>query len=304
MLASLVATNPPESLHVHLLRDESLPPEVASALGDLVRAAGGVCDVIDVPLESREQWPDSDRFPANAWYRVRLAELLGDLPRVLYVDADVLMTARLDELWATDLGGCVLGAVTQYLYPAMIPRVQNELDLPGISTYFNSGVLLIDLARWRADRITDAIKEYVSSHMLVWPDQDSLSGVLHSRHHYLHPRWNAMPGIWELSPRHLPYPAHEVREAAADPAIVHFLGPHKPWHYRCKSRYRADWFRYLEQTPWAGRAMEGRSIGHALLRPLPLLWAYNVEAAISRWPALARLGGASMPSRSARMRPE
>jgi lipopolysaccharide biosynthesis glycosyltransferase len=283
MLSSLVAQNAAESLHVHLLYDGSLPAADVKSLSGLVTEAGGRFDAIDVPPDSSRRWPDSDRFPANAWYRVRLPELLPDVRRVLYIDADTLIVAPLQELWDTELDCSPLAAVTQYLYPAMVARVADDPRL-SVADYFNSGVLIFDLARWRSESITDEIAAYVGdrSHQLVWPDQDALNAVLHARRHVLHPRWNAMTGIWELPDRQLPYGVGDLSEARADPAIVHFIGPYKPWHFRCKSRYRAEWWRCLERTPWRDRQLEGRSLRHAVFKPLPTVWAYNLEVAIDR----------------------
>jgi lipopolysaccharide biosynthesis glycosyltransferase len=185
-----------------------------------------------------------------------------------------------------DLNGHPIAATTQYLYPNMVARVEHDLGLD-VTSYFNSGVLLLDLDAWRTNGLTDALAEHVRKHMrqLVWPDQDALNGVLHSQRTPLHPRWNAMPGLWELPMRQLPYTRDEVAEARDDPAIVHFLGPYKPWHYRSKSPYRADWFRYLERTPWRGRKIEGRRPVHALLRLLPAPSAYRAEALLGPWAA-------------------
>lgn len=284
MLASLLAHNGREQIHVHLLHDASLPTADVESLGALVRGAGGRFTAIDVPYDRGGLWPVSERFPANAWYRIRLPELLPDVDRVLYIDVDTLITANLRELWSTDLRGSPLGAITQYLYPAMMPRIEAELRLPDVASYFNSGVLLFDLDCWRAQGLKDQIAEYAQTHrhQLVWPDQDALNGVLHARRYRLHPRWNAMTGIWELPLRQLPYPRDQVRQARRDPAIVHFIGPFKPWHFRCKSRYRAEWFEYLQQTRWRGQAVEGRSLRHAVFKPLPTVWAYRLEAAIDR----------------------
>ncbi len=105
---------------------------------------------------------------------------------------------------------------------------------------------------------------------------------MHSRRLHLHPRWNANPAIWGIPPRYLPYSPQEIEEARNDPAIVHFVGPHKPWHYRCRHCYRADYFAYLEQTPWRGRPTEGWSPWQVLLRPLPWLWTYRIELAVAR----------------------
>ena len=282
MLASLVATNAPESIHVHLLHDKSLSAGSLDALRRLVVDSGARFDARAVVVDPAGRWPGSERFPVNAWYRVRLPELLPGVERVLYIDADALITAGIGELWTTDLEGTLVGAITNPLYEKMIPRIQSELGVPDQASYFNSGVLLIDLDAWRRAGITDAIRSFVAGHAIEWPDQDALNGVLHNRRLRLHPRWNAMPGLWELPARYLPYTSDEIREAKGNPAIVHFVGPYKPWHFRSRHPFRTEWFQYLERTPWRGRPVEGRSVWQAMLKPLPTVWAYNVEVNVAR----------------------
>lgn len=279
LLTSLMGTNDPAAIHVHLLHDDSLTASDLAALRTIVVQAGGRFDAVAALGERTESLAQSDRFPLRVWYRVLLPELLPELRRVLYIDADGLVAARLDELWNYELEGNLVGAVTNPLYAGMVPRIVSDLGLPGPSSYFNSGVLLMDLDGWRAADTSRAVFEFARSHPIAWPDQDALNGVLHDRRLHLHPRWNAMPGIWELPRRYLPYTDEEVREAAANPAIVHFVGPYKPWHYRSRHPYRPHYFQYLEQTHWRGRPIEGRSTWHAFLRRLPTPLAHRIELA-------------------------
>jgi lipopolysaccharide biosynthesis glycosyltransferase len=283
MLASLMASNRDVGVHVYLLHDASLSKDAVRDLRGLVISAGGALETISETEARSVALPRSERFPVQAWYRVLLPELLQHLERILYVDADALITSSLSPLWKIDLHGCLVGAVTNPLFASMVPRLQSELGLPDGRSYFNSGVLLMDLNGWRTAGTTQAVIDFATRHRgLVWPDQDALNGVLHASRHHLHPRWNAMPGLWELPRRYMPYSVQETAEAAEDPAIVHFVGPHKPWHYRSKHPYRAEFFRYLSQTPWRGRDIEGRSLWQAALRPLPWLWAYRFEVATER----------------------
>lgn len=289
MLASLMASNKDVEVHVHLLHDASLTADAVRGLGALVTSAGGTFETITEAEAGSTGLPRSERFPVRAWYRVLLPDLLGQLDRVLYVDADALITSSLQPLWETDLHGSLVGAVTNPLFANMVPRLQSDLGLPDGRSYFNSGVLLMDLDAWRAQGTTEAVLDFASRHPgLIWPDQDALNGVLHASRHRLHPRWNAMPGLWELPRRYMPYSDQEMAEAASDPAIVHFVGPHKPWHYRSKHPYRAEFFRYLRHTAWRDRPVEGRSPWQAALRPLPWLWAYRVEVTKERVRAEAR----------------
>ncbi len=285
MLTSLLDTHRPESLHVHLLHDDALPPDAVTALCEIVRAPGGRCEPVSVPTEMAAMTPSSSRFPSTAWHRIRLPELLPEVSRVLYVDADTLFAASVDELFATDLGGLPLGAVTTYLFPSMVARITSELAIRDPRDYFNSGVLLLDLDVWRAERLGDLVAGFVRTHTVIWPDQDSLSGVLHTRRLSLHPRWNAMPGLWELPESWMPYQPEEIERARRDPAIVHFLGPYKPWHHRSKSPYRNRWLEYLSQTVWHGRPIEGRTPYHRALRAMPPGAAARLEIAIDPWRA-------------------
>src|SRR5947209_9425322 len=123
MLASLVATNMPDAIHVHLLHGAALSAQSLDALRRLVLASGARFHARLVPLDVGSVWPGSERFPVNAWYRVRLPELLPEVQRVLYIDADTLITAAIEDLWATDLDGALVGAVTNPLYDNMLPRI-------------------------------------------------------------------------------------------------------------------------------------------------------------------------------------
>ena len=289
MLASLVHSNPADDLHVHLLHDDSLSPESVAALAGIAHRAGASLTPLHVDPVQVGALPASDRFPPLTWYRVLLPELLPELPRVLYLDTDTLVLAPLRPLWELDLEGAWLGAVANPLFRSMRSRVESDLGLPPGAPYFNSGVLLLDLDAWRAHGVTRRVTDLVEGGAAVeWPDQDALNAVLHGRWRELHPRWNAMPALFELPRRHCPHPAAEVREAVADPAVVHFVGPHKPWHYRNRHPLRAEWFRHLQTTPWAGRPVEGRSARHVVLRPLPALWSLRIELALA---AARRPGG-------------
>jgi len=277
MLASLLSANPPETVHVHLLHDASLPDRDLNSLTDLVRERGGAIDTVDVSGRV-EALAWTARFPLSAWFRVLLPGLLPDLDRVLYIDADVLITARLEPLWNIDLYGNLIGAITNPLYPGMADQICADIGWTDVTGYFNSGVLLIDLTGWRRHGITDEVFRFALSRPhLNWPDQDSLNAVLSDRCRHLHPRWNAMPALWQLPRRLLPYSDREIEEAIADPAILHFIGPHKPRHFRFRHPYRQTYLWYLSQTPWRDSDQEGRTPWNALVKPLPVLWSYRVE---------------------------
>lgn len=278
LVSSLVSTNDPAGLHVILLHGADLSDSSVHGILEIGRRAGAACTDLAVDPAALAGLPASERFPVTAWYRILLPQLLPQASRALYLDVDTLVVAPLAPLWDCDLDGMWLGAVTNPLLPSMEARVTSYLGLPSGGDYFNSGVLLLDLEAFRAHDVAGRVAAFVREHPAIpWPDQDALNGVLHEHRLALHPRWNAMPGVFELPARYLPYPREVTREAADDPAIVHFVGPHKPWHHRSRHPYRREWFRHLDTTPWAGRPIEGRSATSTVLRRLPGHWALHLD---------------------------
>jgi lipopolysaccharide biosynthesis glycosyltransferase len=207
--------------------------------------------------------------------------LLPELDRVLYLDADTIVTGPLDELFARDLSHYALAAVVNPLYAWMSDTFLQGLGVPSICKYFNSGVLLMNLDDWRANRYTESILEFgCQQDVGDWPDQNALNAVLWSKCDLIPPRWNALTVYFYGGRRYLCYSASDVDAAREDPAIVHFIGPYKPWHYRSKHPFRAEYFEHARKTPWGDQPVIGRTPLHALVRLLPWTAGLRVESHI------------------------
>jgi lipopolysaccharide biosynthesis glycosyltransferase len=142
--------------------------------------------------------------------------------RVLYLDADILVLDDLGPLWDTDLKGAVVGAV---LDPTMDARIKGRAtgndDVPEVQDYFNAGVLLIDLDRWREERISEKALEYLNHHpRSFFADQDALNLACDGRWTALDLRWNFFHH-WYTSIRDM--------TPAERPMIAHFVTSRKPW---------------------------------------------------------------------------
>lgn len=285
MLSSLLATNKWTTPTIHFLHDDCITAEELGHLERIVHSNGGMWSPVQVPSQMTAIFPFSERYGYSAWYRILLPNILPDLNRVLYLDSDLLILKSLRPLWEYDLGqNACLAAVTQPTLPSMLPRLQSTLGLPDAKSYFNSGVMVLDLDRIRQGNFIDEVLAFIDERRgpMPWADQDPLNAVLHERCVALAPRWNAMTPIYHHSARKLPFTLQEVREAKSDPAIVHFIGPFKPWHYRTRHPYRKRYFEYLALTPWKDKALEGRTRRHMLLRPWPPRWQPHIESVLNR----------------------
>ncbi len=260
MLHSVLAHSRGESVHVHWLHGSDLRGRDRAALERWLAAQGAAATFHPVPDERVAGLPTEGFTGRATWYRILLPELLPEVDRVLFLDADVVVCAALAELWETDLGGAYLGAVTNVLPPEYADRPA-ALGLASPELYFNAGVLLMDLALMRRDDCTARLHRFGVEHAseLVLRDQDALNAVLAHRRAPLNPRWNVMNVFWWPLAETVFDPA-VLERARARPAIRHFEGPdeNKPWHPRCPWDGRELYLAHRRETPWPRVRVAGR----------------------------------------------
>jgi len=231
-LASLCAhLGDPGRLRVTVLHD-GLPAAVRAAVAAAApRAEVRFSEVRDerlgvLPLPRRI----SPYITEISFARLLIPELLPDLSRVLYLDADVLVLGDVTELWDTPLDGVPVAAVVDPMVTTWdAPRGIHNPELVagrGATPYFNSGVLLVDADAWRARDLTAAAVAYGrrEARRIVLSDQEILNAVVDGAFLALDERWNQSAIHLEQEPS----PAFEARLART--RVLHYYGRIKPWH--------------------------------------------------------------------------
>src|SRR4051794_8461151 len=149
MLQSMLAHADGMDVHAHLLHGPAMPREDAERVVRMVERGGGSLTLHRIDNERIEGLPGIDHtgVPPMIWYRIFLPELLPDVEQILYVDVDTVGVASLVPLWQTELRDHPIAAVTNIWEPwnAGYPK-RLGLPLSGPGTYFNSGVILMNLA--------------------------------------------------------------------------------------------------------------------------------------------------------------
>lgn len=239
----------------------------------------------DEPIETTAIRPDpslvrslsiSHHITHVAYYRLLTAELLpSDITRALYLDADLLVLADLAEIWQLPLEGRSCLASVDIACPFVDARLgcrnlkrsypylnsarpipnYRALGMDGAREYFNSGVMSLDLDRWRRNHVADRLLECLhdnAGHVWCW-DQYALNVVLADEWGRLPPRWNQGTHIFKYpSEKNSPIAIAEFVSMRDQPAIVHFTTEWKPWHYRNSHPLRQRFFEFLDQTAWSG----------------------------------------------------
>jgi UDP-glucose/galactose:(glucosyl)LPS alpha-1,2-glucosyl/galactosyltransferase len=200
-----------------------------------------------------------ERVPLVTYFRIRCAEVLpADVKRVLYLDPDIIIIRSIKEIYDTDLKGKYLGAVEDFF-----PYRDHQLYL-NISTsykYFNSGVMLIDIERFRENRVSERVFDFArrfGRELRVY-DQDALNAILYDNWLPLDQKWNVTNICYE--PRRYKRTRNpQVRKVPDDPAVIHYTCTPKPWDYLCDHPLKGEYWRYLAMTPFKGAKPSGITV--------------------------------------------
>jgi len=206
-------------------------------------------DIKDFPVGRSDQ---PEHISLAAYYRLFLAGLLPEtINKVLYLDCDLICQSSLQEFWDTDLTDSPLACVKDIPFSGICEAIRLGYD-EGLG-YFNSGVLLINLAYWRENNVRQQFIDYIAGNQssIRYHDQDVLNCVFKGKVKFVHPRFNAQDRLFhQHNMGALPYPDEEVVQARSNPAIVHFTYKNKPWILGSRHPYQHFFASYKKETPW------------------------------------------------------
>jgi lipopolysaccharide biosynthesis glycosyltransferase len=199
-------------------------------------------DVRSVNAEDFTNVRLSRGFPLATAYNVLAPEyLLRNESRAIYMDADMVVTEDLGPLWDIQLSTAVGAVLDAHIVWASSPsmwRPWREEALPPLTPYLNTGLMLIDLAKWRNQKLTERTLNFLTKYELPCVDQDALNLALRGDFDQIHPRYNSMPYHHLKMLRYLDTVESDeiIGQAITNPAVIHFhrsfLG--KPWTYGCR----------------------------------------------------------------------
>lgn len=171
-----------------------------------------------------------DYYTVAIYFRIFIASMFKNYKKALYLDCDIVVLGDISELYHTDLGDNIMGAIPdQIIASRKVYRDYSEKAL-GLDyrKYFTSGILVINLDAFRMHEIekkfVHILKEYNFS--TIAPDQDYLNFLCKGKTKLLDISWN----------KHCLRDGYNKR-----PNIVHYAFFKKPW---------TDYFIKFERFFW------------------------------------------------------
>ncbi|TXC92799.1 glycosyltransferase family 8 protein [Metabacillus litoralis] len=235
MLTSLFM-NQDQTEHINIyIIDGNLSESNKLKLQLIVERFNSSIHFLEIDDEVFHSFNERKRISKQAYYRILIPNLLStDINKALYLDCDLIVTKDLTALWETNIEDYHLAAVESTISKKLIKYI----SLPTGSGYFNSGVLLLNLEKWREDNTSEKIIRYKEKHpdQKRFMDQDALNAVLYDKWLKLHYKWNYTTGHWN---RRKIYPQK-------DAVIIHFTTRKKPWN--SEHPFKNEYYKYLRSS--------------------------------------------------------
>lgn len=160
-----------------------------------------------------------DYYTHTTYYRLFIARMFPEYEKALYLDCDVVVTGDVSELYFTDIGENLVGAIPDQSVNFYEPFMLYVNEVLGVTPekYFNAGILLMNLKKFREvdfySQFSDLLQRYK---FIVAQDQDYLNVICKDKVHYIGREWNTMP---------------IASNACKNPKLVHYNLTRKPWHH-------------------------------------------------------------------------
>ena len=250
MLRSFFAANPSEKDVTVYLLHSAIPAEKLRELADFCAGFGAELKPIAVDTALFASAPTSKRYPKEMYYRLLSPLILPqEVERVLYLDPDMLIINPLRPLWELDLHGRTFAAASHTGLTEMANEI-NQVRLDTAHEYFNSGVMLIDLAAARKLVTAEDVFQCVSDHEkeLILPDQDVFN-MLYGRE-----TQPVEDVLWNYDVRNYSKylirssGKHDLNWVMQNTAVLHFCGKNKPWQPDYKNPFGMLYLHYLNLT--------------------------------------------------------
>ncbi|MBC7807889.1 MAG: hypothetical protein H7145_17290 [Akkermansiaceae bacterium] len=194
-----------------------------------------------------------------ALMRLLLPELLPKtVEKLLYIDSDVIVEKDVCSFYDMPFRGKHLIGVQDFNQPSLAYIAAKESSVPATAPTFNSGILMMNLTRFRETgymkRVTEAMRRQPT-----WSDQEGLNAILFDE-------WILASFIYNMqssgmNPTTVPESSLKeemmgwgVDRLRSEAVMLHFTGDRKPWAGRWRHPHRERYEALLYESGWFSEA--------------------------------------------------
>ena len=145
--------NSNEQMHIYVFNTDFLPSD-KTIVEKYIQEKGQQVSIIDVEEDILKVFDPNGRIPLESYLRLVAVDFLPkEIDRIIYLDVDIIVNKNIAQFYNEDFEGKMICAM-----PIISPKVSYEEWLKSydkaVHTFFNAGVLLINLKEWRSQKYT------------------------------------------------------------------------------------------------------------------------------------------------------
>ncbi|BBG60551.1 glycosyltransferase family 8 protein [Providencia rustigianii] len=255
-VVSLLSNNPSTFFRFHLFLD-IVKPEFLDKLRLIAEQFSVEFNVYELDNSLLKTLPASEVWSSAMYFRLIAFEYLSNYyDYALYLDADVICKSSLN-LSTDTIANVIAGVVPDDI--GVRAKSGERLHVPELNeTYFNSGVMFVNLKAWHHNQVTKKCFELLSQsnakELYKYPDQDVLNLILREKLVLLPGRFNT---IYTLK-NELNDSTHQKYKniITADTALIHYTGVTKPWHTWANYSSAKPFYEALSSSPWTKKDLK------------------------------------------------
>lgn len=207
----------------------------------------------------------SNNISISYYARLFIATVLPkEINKAIYFDCDAIIQSDLSELWNIDISKYYVAGVED-----TVPlKYKSAIGLNEKNKYINSGMLLINLEKWRTNNLEKQFIEFINKFNGCVPhnDQGTINGVCKDKILILHPKYNCNSNFYLFNKDEILeiyklkdyYSDEELIYAKENPVFLHFTPAFtkRPWNTKCTHPKKELYAKYKKLTPWKDVGLE------------------------------------------------
>lgn len=202
-------------------------------------------------LEIFKKVKRSSWVPIDTFNRLLMPDLLPKVDKAIFLDSDLVVMHDIAALYTINVDDCYIAGVEDLNYAGLV----RMLGYSNQYTYINSGVYLMNLKKMRKENYYEKMVQTIQTQYPKYTvaEQCVINSCFHEHIKRIPHKWNMYHIFLNRPHYHLvPYNLEAWHDGIRNPAVVHFVGPDKPWQYNSHHLYRKQYLKYLKKTPWKG----------------------------------------------------
>jgi len=197
---------------------------------------------------------ENQHFTKETFYRICFPNITDGYKKIIYIDVDIILQDDIYKLWEFPLKEKTICACRDLVMNGWYNQVDeirnhlnNELKLKNYRDYFQCGVMIIDVEKYKKSECQKKMLDLLKTTKLKCADQDLFNILFENDVNFLPPEWNYENECYSLKDsKRINFMDEQAKKAYLKskkaPKIIHYVGSAKPWAYPDEDLSEQWWF--------------------------------------------------------------